>query len=152
MMWYLVPHFLRINLLWLIFSSPISLFALRKTTRRGQTACQMMHWPQAAPARGSWMKGGSGRAPRFHRDLHHNLLSRPASSWLRRPALCCQHYKPYLSLQRQWSSLTQWVKKAAEGQMAAQSKSLTRNAGYIKSTVDVLCSAGPRFLGRRGQF
>lgn len=144
MMWYLVRHFLRINLLLLIFSSPISLFALRKSTQRGQTACQMMRWPQAAPARESWMKGSSGRALRFRRDLHHNLPSRPASSWLRRPALCCQHYKPYLSLQRQWSSLTQWV--------AAQSKSLTRNAGYIKSTVDVLCSAGPCFLGRRGQF
>lgn len=43
-------------------------------------------------------------------------------------------------------------KKSSHEPNAAQSKSLTRNAGYIKSTVDVLCSAGPRFLGRRGQF
>lgn len=33
-----------------------------------------------------------------------------------------------------------------------QSKWLARNLEYIKSSVDVLCSAGPRFLGRRGQF
>lgn len=71
-----------------------------------------MQWPQAAAARRSWMKGGPGRALRFHRDLRHNFLSRPASSWLWRPALFSLLYKPYLSLQRRWSSLTQWVTKA----------------------------------------
>lgn len=100
-----------------IFSSPLWFLALRKSTRRGRTACQMVRWPRAAPALGSWMKGSPGRALSFHRDLHHNLLSRPASSWLRRPALYSLHYKPYLSLQRPWSSLTQWVTKAVTSQM-----------------------------------
>lgn len=124
----------------------------RRSTRRGQTACPMMHWTLAAAARRSWMKGGPGRALRFHRDRRHNFLSRPASSWLWRPALYSLLYKPYLNLQRRWSSLTQWVTKAVMSQPNHSPHRWLGNPEYIKSIVDVFCSAGPCFLGRRGQF
>lgn len=147
--WYLVVHFRRFPPCSALASPSLP---FRRSTRRGQTACLMRPWTQAAAARRSWMKGGPGRARRFPRDLRHNFLSRPASSWLWRPALYSLHYKPYLNLQRRWSSLTQWVTKAVMSQPNRSPNRWLGNPEPIKSIVDVLCSAGPCFLGRRGQF